>query len=233
MCIITSLAVGTALGVSSGIASAIAVASNVALAVGAIGTVAGTALGVVGSYQQGKATEAQYNYQAQVNRQNAEIAKDNAAMERQTGLEEARRQRIATLQAIGEQRVGLAANGVDVNYGSSLDIIEDTAALGELDALMLQTEAERRAINYEIQANNFTNQANMDSFAAINARRAGTMNAWGAAAEGIGKIGLQVGSSFMGGGLGSIGKLGKTGTKMSGGFDISNKGLVTGGSLFA
>ena len=233
MCIITATAISTAIGVSSGIASALAVAGNVALAVGTVASVAGTALGAVGSYQQGKAQAAAYEYQAQVNRENAKIANENAALERQAGLEEARRQRIATLQTIGKQKVSLAANGVDVGYGTSLDIIEDSAMMGELDALMIETEAERRARNYEIQSNNFLNDANLSSFAARNARTAGNIGTFAGGLNTIGRIGTSVGGGLtgIGGGLGNLGS--KSGLRLSGGFDISNSGIISNGILGA
>jgi len=161
--------------------------SSVALAVttAVVGAVS-TAIGVVSAIQQGKAQEAQYEYQAQVQKENQRIANQNATMERQAGIEEARRQRIKTLQMIGSQKTALAANGMDVGFGTSLDTIEDTAMLGELDALMIEKEAETRARNYEIQANNFANEANLSMYAARNARTAGTLNALSSAANGIG-----------------------------------------------
>ena len=54
--------------------------------------------------QQGKAQQAQYNYQAEVARNNAKIAQANADQQRQEGIEESRLQRIKTLQAIGKQQ---------------------------------------------------------------------------------------------------------------------------------
>ena len=123
MCIITSAVTIGALSIS-------AAAANAVLAAGAVATVTSTALGTVSSYTQGKQQQAMYNYQAQVAEENAKIANNNAAIERQTGIEEARMQRIKTLQAVGSQQTAMAANGMDVTQGTSLDIIEDTAAMG-------------------------------------------------------------------------------------------------------
>lgn len=209
----------------------LAIAANVALGVGAVAGIAGSALGAVSSYQQGKAQAAAANYKAQVERQNQRIALENAAMERQEGLEEARRQRMATLQEIGKQQVGLAANGVDVGYGTSLDIIEDTAMLGELDALTIEYNSEKRARNYDMQAYNFANEANLATYEARNARTAGNM---GAIAGGLKTVG-QIASTVVGfaGGLGSLGSnvAGRTvgigtGTKLSGGVDFSSNAAI-------
>ena len=170
MCIITSTVTIGALSISAAVA-------NTMLAVGAIAAVTSTVLGTVSSVQQGKQQQAMYNYQAKVAEENAKIANKNAATERQTGIEEARLQRMKTLQAVGSQQAAMAANGMDVTQGTSLDIIEDTAAMGELDALQIQTNYERKAQSYEAQANNFNNQASMDVIAGKNAYTAGQIKA--------------------------------------------------------
>lgn len=229
MCIITSAITIAGLTISAAVA-------NATIAVGAIATVAGSVLGGISSYQQGKAEAAAQQYNAQVARQNAEIANNNAAMERQAGIEEARKQRMATLQAIGNQEVGLAANGVDVGYGTSLDLIEDTAELGELDALLIQQDAEKRARNYEIQANNFINEARLADFTAANAKQAGTMGLIAGGVKAVGSLASTVGGAFVGaaGGIGNLGSGLTSSTKlMSGGTDISNKALVSGGFKFS
>lgn len=212
-----------------GISESALAATFVATAVvSAISTALGTTFSVIAANNQAAAQEAQYNYQAQVQQQNVKIANENAAMERQTGLEEARRQRIKTLQAIGEQTTSLAANGLDVGFGTSLDIIEDTAMMGELDALMIETQAERTARNYEIQANNFANEANLSSYAARNARSAGTTNAIATGLGGLGKSLSSVGSMASGG----FGSLGSGATKRVSGSIVSG-GIRGDSSAFA
>lgn len=187
MCIITMTALGTALGISASAISAASAASavgvsalgvatgvaNAALAIGAVAGIVGGVVSGVSSYQQGKSQQAMYNYQAQIDENNAKIAEQNAAEERQTGIEEARLQRIKTLQAIGEQQTAMAANGMDVTQGTSLDIISDTAAMGELDALQIEHNYEKRALQYERQAGNYINQSNLDRIAGKNAYTAG------------------------------------------------------------
>jgi len=240
MCVFT--AIGTAIATSVGLSVAAAGASaagaatisattaavigGVAVA-GTAASIAGTALGAVSSYQQGKAQAAAYTYNAKVAEENRKIALNNAAMERQTGLEEARRQRISTLQAIGKQEVALAANGVDVSYGTSLDLIEDTAMLGELDALTIEYNSEKKALNYEIEAQNYANEANLALFSARNARTAGTISAISGGLKTIGQIGNSALS--LGGGMGSLG--GTTSGLLSGGMDVSNSAIIGGKNL--
>ena len=125
------------------------------------------------------------------------IANKNAATERQTGIEEARLQRMQTLQAVGSQQAAMAANGMDITQGTSLDIIEDTAAMGELDALQIQTNYERKAQSYEAQANNFNNQASMDVIAGKNAYTAGQIKAVQTGLNGVSKT-VGVASKWVG-----------------------------------
>lgn len=150
-----------------------------------IGTIASTTMGVVSSVQSGKAQKAQYDYQAKVAKKNAQIAQANADQKRQEGIEEARQQRMKTLRAVGSQQAAMAANGIDISSGTALDVIEDTAAMGELDALTTRYNYESQAVGLEQQANNFNNQAYLDSFAGQNAYKSGMINAAGTGFKGL------------------------------------------------
>ena len=194
MCIITTAVTSSILG-SLGVtlasqaaataASVMAVGANILLGAGAIASVGS---GVIGAVQQGKAAQAQMNYQAQVERRNARIAQQNADQKRQEGIEESRLQRIKNLQKVGSQQAALAANGVDVSEGTALDIIEDTAAMGELDALTTRYNYETQALAYEQQRDNYNNQANLDVISGQNAYRAGMINAVGEGFKGLGNV---------------------------------------------
>ena len=158
-------------------------------AAGVAASVAGSVVGGISSYQQGKAAQEQYNYQAQVERENAKIAEQNAAQVRQQGIEESRLQRMKTAQKVASQTTAMAANGVDVTQGTSLDVIEDTAATGELDALQTSYNYETKAMQYDRQANNFLNQANLDVISGRNAYTASRMNTLASGLEGVSKVG--------------------------------------------
>lgn len=168
----------------------ISATAMLAISIGtAVSAAASSVMGIYAAIQQSRAEAAAYNYQSQVAQTNAKIARQNAQTERQAGIEEARRQRMKTLQIIGDQQAGLAANGVEVGYGTSLDIIQGTAEMGELDALMIETEAERKAQNYGVQAWNFGNEAALDQFRAKNAKTQGTLGAISQGFGGLAKAG--------------------------------------------
>lgn len=95
----------------------------------------------------------QGNYQSSLLRQNA-ILKNQAADETVIAANtSADWQRVKAGQAIGTQRSAQAANGIDVNSGSSAQLQDDTALLGELDALTIQNNAAREAYGLRVQAN--------------------------------------------------------------------------------
>ena len=142
-------------------------------------TVASTATGIVATQQQSKAQQAQYNYQAKLEAQ-------NAAQEKQSGIEEARLKRLETQQKIAQQQAAMAANGIDIGSGTALDTVEDTATMGELDALTTQYNSQRKVNNYQAQAN-------LDKLAAKNVQKTSTLNSIGTTlsgtAEALGGLG--------------------------------------------
>lgn len=101
--------------------------------------------GAVQSYEQGK-------YLNKVAKVNAGISERAGRDAVKRGNIDADEQRQQTGQVLGAQRAAFAANGVDVNSGSAGQVQNDTAALGELDALTLVNNAAREAYGYQVQA---------------------------------------------------------------------------------
>ncbi|SNS15788.1 hypothetical protein [Pseudomonas segetis] len=98
------------------------------------------------------AANEQGNYLNSVAKVNAGLSDRAAADAIARGAISADEQRRQTQQVIGAQRTGFAANGIDVNTGSAGQIQNDSAALGELDALTLMNNASREAYGYQVQA---------------------------------------------------------------------------------
>src|SRR5689334_11493864 len=74
----------------------------------------------------------QANYLAQVARNNQQVADWNAQRALQQGQVDEDRQRQKTAQQIGAQRALLAGQGGDINSGSDIDLVGDTARAGEV-----------------------------------------------------------------------------------------------------
>lgn len=113
--------------------------------------VAGGAMNATSQYQAGKA-------QSQIAGYNARVAEAQAVDAIERGELEESRQRSSTQQLIGSQRARLAAQGIEIDSGSALEVQEDTAALGEMDALMIRNNAAREAWGYRTQAADYRNQ---------------------------------------------------------------------------
>lgn len=137
----------------------------------------GVGISAYGQFQQGRQSSAEAKFRSRVASNNAIIADQNAELALERGRAEARDVRLKTAQRIGSQRAQLAAMGFDVSEGTSIDILGDTAALGELDVLRVEADAENRARNFEIQAGGFESEATLGRFAAKGARRAGAFGA--------------------------------------------------------
>ncbi len=110
------------------------------------------AIGLVGSMMQAKGQTQNADFQSGMMKQNATFKNQTADETVIAGNTSADWQRVRTGQAIGTQRSVQAANGIDVNSGSSAQLQDDTAMIGELDALTIQNNAAREAYGYRIQA---------------------------------------------------------------------------------
>lgn len=148
-----------------------------------------TAIGGVSAIQMGNAQAASAQYNAQVASMNAEIMDANArdALERGKIEEQNKRREIAMLT--GRQRAAMAANGVDLSFGSPLDTIVDTAMLGELDALTIRSNAAREAYDYKVAAANGRADAALSRSNASSARTGALLSGFGTVLGGAAEVG--------------------------------------------
>lgn len=106
---------------------------------------AGAAFGAVGQMKQG----ADSKETAAINAQLAGIQAQDALS--RGGVEEDRyRRQIA--QIAGAQRAEIGARNVKGGSGTALDLLSDTAMIGEEDALTIRNEAARESWGYRFQA---------------------------------------------------------------------------------
>jgi len=90
--------------------------------------------------------------------QNAAVARNQAEQAKQIGNVEEERQLRRVRAALGSQRAAIAANGLDVNTGTALDLQAETAGFGAADALNLRANALRQAWGFDVDAVNQTNR---------------------------------------------------------------------------
>lgn len=113
-----------------------------AVAIAAV--VVGTVVQTVGAIKKSRAVANQAN-------RNADIADENKQIIFAEGAEIQRQQRVIARKQLGNIRTSFAASGVDIT-GSALDVLEESAAQAELDALLIGFQTERKARGFEIDA---------------------------------------------------------------------------------
>ena len=122
-------------------------------------TVGSTAMGAIGSMQQSQSQAAAARYQAAVAENARTVAEWQAKDAEKRGAIAEEQRRTKTRLQIGAQRSALASMGADINDGSNLDIIGDTASVGELDALTSRSNAGREAYDRRIAAATYAGDA--------------------------------------------------------------------------
>lgn len=100
--------------------------------------VAGTLLSAYGAYQQGKAQQDVAEYTAKTN----ELAAGQAV---EKGASAADQQRAKVRQIMGAQRAAMGASGAVIGEGTLGSVLDQTASLGEQDALQIERNAQLEA----------------------------------------------------------------------------------------
>jgi hypothetical protein len=142
-------------------------------------TIASTAMQAYSQQQAGKQAQMTANYNAEINNRNAEAA-DKAALDAtQRGADEAAQVKERARRIAASQRAGAAGGGVSVDSGSALDLLTETAGMGELDALTTLNNAQREAYGFKSQATNQRMQAGAQKLQGDQAASAGKSQAFG------------------------------------------------------
>ncbi len=168
---------------------------SLGLAIG--GAVLSGGLQAYSSIASGKAASAEANYQAELSRQNAVTAAAYARDALDRGAIEEADYALEVADLKGRQRAALAANGVMLGTGSAARILEDTAMLGSVDAATIRSNAEREALGFLNERNQYLNQSALYRAQGKAAKRAGVLGAVAAGVETAANVGL----SFAGSGL--------------------------------
>lgn len=105
----------------------------------------GSVVGAASAMQQADDARNLANYNAQVREYQAQDTVSRAAVEEQKQREQVR-------QFMGRQRASMGASGVEVSSGSFGDVLQQSAAMGERDALTIRNNAMRAAWGYRTQS---------------------------------------------------------------------------------
>lgn len=163
--------------------------------IGLAASVGSSVMGAIGQIQQAKAQNEAYQYNAKIDRLNAKIADRKAKDALERGKLEEQRQRAQNAQLQGEQQAAMAANGVDLTFGSPLDVMIGSAMEGEIDALTLRANAAREERDYRQQAVNYLENSKFNKRAGKSALTAGYLGAAGTVLGGVANAGMRAGQS--------------------------------------
>jgi len=143
-----------------------------------------TAVKSVGSVVSGIGQKQVLDYQASVADQNARLAEDQAQDSIQNTNLEAQRRYRDLAQTKGAQTAAMAANGIDLNFGSAVDLQRDTAATGAEDLAQIYKGGNERTRGFEINAFNYRSEAQGDRARGSGALIDGIFNGLGTALGG-------------------------------------------------
>ena len=146
----------------------------------------GTAFTAISAVQQGKAQEAQLEFQAGVQEQQAATARQQADRDRQVAAineSDARRESSRTFAA---RRAALGAAGIEQSTGSPLLAVSDFATEAELQALRIRAGGETDALRKEQEADILSQSAGFSRSGARNARSQGFVRAGASLLQGAG-----------------------------------------------
>ena len=119
----------------------------------------------------GSAAKEQAEFQALRLESNARFIELDAEQEIRSGQKDVENLRVQTRKKIGVQRAALAAQGIEIESGSALDIQEDTAREGEINAMTITNNARRRAFGLTVQASDVRSQARLTRISGARAQR--------------------------------------------------------------
>lgn len=127
-------------------------AATILKSAGPVLQIGGALMGASTAYNNSKASQLGAELNAQIQRNNAELADWQARDALARGDRNASQSRMKTRQLKGTQRARMAANGVDLGEGSALSILDDTDYFGEIDAGTIKDNAAKEAFALRAQA---------------------------------------------------------------------------------
>lgn len=149
-------------------------------------SVIGAGVSIYGGIQEAKAQRQQAKFNQEIANRNKARALAAAQDAERRGKQEALRKERSARQLVSRQRAVLAANGMDVASGSSVDLMRDTLQIGKADAMTIRENARREADEFRAQGENFDSEAAM--LAKVRKNSSGFTSALGPALRGLGTV---------------------------------------------
>ncbi|HEX8577997.1 MAG TPA: hypothetical protein VF655_00195 [Allosphingosinicella sp.] len=132
--------------------------------------IAGAAMTIGGQITEGVGAARQAGYESKVAKINSGLESERARDAIVRGEEQVRIFQNKAGQERGAMRAAMAANGIDLDYGSASDVLGDQAQNAAEDAAALTHNSEREAMGFRQSAANWAGEA-----AAAKARKRGAI----------------------------------------------------------
>lgn len=156
--------------------------------------VASTGIATAGAIEQGNARADAAAYSAQVARNNAVVAEQDAQYALQAGEADAATSGRRGADRLAAIKTAQAANNLDVNSGSAVDVRAGQAKTNTLDTLTVKNNALLKAYGYRNQGAGYTATAGLQEREGSAARTAGYLSGGATLLGGASSLGFKWGS---------------------------------------
>ena len=157
---------------------------------------AGTAASAAGTVEGGIAQRNAANYNAQIAANNAATANQNASYAAHAGETQATQTSLKGAEQQARIKGALAANNVDVNSGSAVDVEQSSREESKFNTELTAANAQAQVYGYRTQQAGFQAQENLDKSTASNAVPGALLSASGGLLSNASAIGTKSPSFF-------------------------------------
>jgi len=163
---------------------------------------AGASVSAAGTVYSGMAAGDAASYQAEVARNNSLIAEENAAYASKAGQAQASAVSLKGAAKVGKIKTAQAANNIDVNTGSAVNVRASEREAGVLDTATVLSNAELEAYGYRAKGTGYTAESGLLTTQAEEAPIGAGIGATGSLLSGASAVGFKFGG---GGTPGTVG----------------------------
>lgn len=156
--------------------------------VGIGANVLGSIFSGIGAERAGQAQQMTDQFMAQQALYNSQVAKRNAAYASEAGELQAGKYGLGAAARMGQIKASQASSGLDVNSGSALQVQKSQQLVTGIDLDQIRSNAAKTAYNYNVEAVQDKNQAQLYTMAGSNAAAAGQLGMETSLISGAGSV---------------------------------------------
>jgi hypothetical protein len=157
--------------------------------------IAGAGVSAAGTMYSGMAAGDAASYQAQVAKNNSLIAEQNAKYASEAGAAQATAVSLKGAAKMGKIKTAQAADNIDVNTGSAVNVRASEREAGVLDTATVLSNAELESYGYRAKATGYTAESGLLQTQAEEAPIGAGIGATGSLLSGASSVGFKFGGS--------------------------------------